>query len=106
MKLSDLAALAQLATPEVQPSKEQKTGYDGKAVKLRVELDTKARRGKTVTRISGFQSTPEELTTLAQTLKKSCGSGGTVGDNLIDLQGDHRDKVKEVLSKLGYTIRA
>jgi translation initiation factor 1 len=72
---------------------------------IRVTLDKKRRAGKTVTVASGFQHTPETLATVAQTLKKKCGSGGTAKDGEIELQGDHIAKVKGELEKLGYRVK-
>lgn len=101
MPLSDLASLV-----GTTPSRTNtKTGYDGKPINLKVSLDSKARKGKTVTRIAGFQSRGAELEELATTLKKLCGSGGTVGDNCIDIQGDHREKVSKKLVELGYKTK-
>ena len=71
---------------------------------IRVTLDKKRRAGKTVTVASGFQHTPETLAAVAQTLKKKCGSGGTVKDGEIEIQGDHATRVADELQKLGYRI--
>ena len=85
-----------LETPaDVEPAKQT----------IRVTLDKKRRAGKTVTVASGFQHTPETLATVAQALKKKCGSGGTAKDGEIELQGDHVAKVKGELEKLGYRIK-
>lgn len=98
--LSDLAALL----PEQEKTTEQapKMGYDGKPQKIKVILDTK-RKGKTVTVVSGFQSNPHELEGIAQMLKKTCGAGGKVLDNVIEIQGDHVVKIKEKVRALGFT---
>ncbi|MBV8822064.1 MAG: stress response translation initiation inhibitor YciH, partial [Ktedonobacteraceae bacterium] len=61
---------------------------------VRVMRDRKHRGGKTVTVITGILIGPESLTELSQQLKKLCGSGGTVKDGVIELQGDHSDKVQ------------
>lgn len=71
---------------------------------IRVTLDKKRRAGKTVTVATGFQHTAETLATVAQTLKKKCGSGGTAKDGEIEIQGDHVEKVKGELGKLGYRV--
>ncbi|MFN8360261.1 MAG: translation initiation factor [Candidatus Kapaibacterium sp.] len=104
--LADLAAL--LPASEQQPadaSPKPKIGYNGKQQVLQISLDSKRRGGKTVTVISGFQSNPTELDSIAQTLKKKCGSGGQVLDNSIEIQGDHRIKAGETLLKLGFLLR-
>jgi translation initiation factor 1 len=72
---------------------------------IRVAVDRKRRAGKTVTVASGFQHTPEALASLAQTLKKKCGSGGTAKDGEIEIQGDHASRVKAELEKLGYRVK-
>jgi len=102
MKLSDLADALGIPPPD-EPHK--KTGYNGKPVVLTVVLDSKGRKGKTVTLVKGFQSSPAELDELAQKLKKSCGAGGTVGDNSIELQGNHIPTVTKRLRDLGYTVK-
>ena len=105
-KLTSLGDLASLLPEGHRPAAESpvKTGYDGKAQKLKVALDTK-RKGKTVTVISGFQSNPDELDDIAQSLKKSCGAGGRVLDNEIEIQGDHVKKAREKLQSLGFAVQ-
>ena len=72
---------------------------------IRVTLDRKRRKGKTVTLLTGFALTPESLQKLATTLKKRCGSGGTAKDGEIEIQGDHAAVVTAELSRLGYRTR-
>jgi translation initiation factor 1 len=72
---------------------------------VRVMRDRKGRGGKTVTVINGVMGSEAELTTLAQQLKKLCGSGGTVKDGNIEIQGDHCDKVQARLTELGYKVK-
>lgn len=72
---------------------------------IRVAVDRKRRAGKTVTVASGFQHTAETLATVAQTLKKKCGSGGTAKDGEIEIQGDHVAKISDELRKLGYKVK-
>ena len=72
---------------------------------IRVAIDRKRRAGKTVTVASGFTHTPDSLATLAQRLKKKCGTGGTAKDDEIELQGDHVAKVIAELQGMGYRVR-
>ncbi len=72
---------------------------------VRVMRDRKQRGGKTVTVITGVAEHDEELIALAQQLKKLCGSGGTVKEGNIEIQGDHCDKVITKLTSLGYRVK-
>ncbi|BAU44821.1 translation initiation factor Sui1 [Leptolyngbya sp. O-77] len=72
---------------------------------IRVQASRKGRGGKTVTVISGFQAKPETLAALLKTLKTQCGAGGTVKDLEIEIQGDHREKIVQVLVKQGYKAK-
>jgi translation initiation factor 1 len=72
---------------------------------VRVGRETKGRKGKGVTVITGIPLAGDELEALATRLKKRCGSGGTVDGAAIEIQGDHRDLLVEELGKLGYVVR-
>lgn len=71
--------------------------------KIRVQVSRKGRKGKTVTILTGFQAQPETLNALLKQLKSLCGSGGTVKEQSLEIQGDHRDKVIAKLAQLGYS---
>lgn len=70
-----------------------------------IRRERKGRRGKTVTAIHDFRLSPEDLRALAKELKRTCGTGGTVKDGVIELQGDHREAVAEELRGRGYTTK-
>lgn len=72
---------------------------------VRLSLDRKQRRGKSVTIISNLPGDLAQLTALAQEFRKLCGTGGSLKDGNIELQGDHRDKVEARLVTLGYKIK-
>ncbi len=69
---------------------------------LLISLDSRKRRGKSVTLISGFIGTDDDLQELGRLLKMKCGVGGSTKDNEIIVQGDHRQKVLDILRKEGY----
>ena len=71
----------------------------------RVMRDRKHRGGKTVTVITGIPASDDAIVTIAQQLKKLCGSGGSVKDGVIEIQGDHCDKVQAKLTELGYKVK-
>ena len=68
---------------------------------VKISLETKGRKGKGVSLISGLAMTPEELKKLGKKLKAQCGTGGAVKDGQIEIQGDHRLKLKTLLEKDG-----
>lgn len=72
---------------------------------VRIRRQTKGRKGKGVTLIDGLPMAGDELKNLAKQLKKTCGSGGTVKDGVIEIQGDYRDQVLTFLSKQGYKAK-
>ncbi len=72
---------------------------------VRICRETKGRKGKGVTVISGVPLDHPGLLELAQDLKKRCGSGGTVKDGRIEIQGDHRSLLLEVLQKNGWRVK-
>ena len=72
---------------------------------IRVQREVKGRKGKTVTTVSGFQLDDDELRLLAARLKRKCGTGGSVKDGIIILQGDHRVALLSELKKQGHTAK-
>ncbi len=72
---------------------------------VRVALDRKGRGGKAMTQAIGVPGDAATLAELAQTLKRLCGAGGSVKGDTIEIQGDHREKVIERLTALGYKVK-
>ena len=72
---------------------------------VRVSRETAGRKGKGVSVISGLPLGPAELEGLAGELKRRCGSGGTVRDGRIEIQGDHRDLLLAELTRRGYQVK-
>ena len=84
----------EMADPETLPAAQQK---------LRIRIDTKHRAGKAVTLVQDFIGKESDRSALGKKLKSFCGTGGSVKDGEIIVQGDHRDKVLLWLQKNGYT---
>jgi translation initiation factor 1 len=84
------------------PSARQQPRGDGI---VRVSRDRKARRGKTVTVVTGLPGDEAALAEVATTLKRLCGSGGTVSGDTIEIQGDHRERIAAKLTELGHRVK-
>lgn len=72
---------------------------------VRVSRETKGRKGKGVTLISGIPLSESELKTYAAKLKKQCGSGGAIKHGVVEIQGDHRDRLFTELQSQGWTVK-
>ena len=83
------------------PSAKPKDG----AKTVRVSKTNKGRKGKTVTLIKGLRMNPSDLKAYAGMLKKKTGTGGSLKDGVIEIQGDYREKVGEILQKDGWDVR-
>lgn len=73
--------------------------------RLRLSLDRHHRGGKTVTLVSGFVGTDDDLQALGKMLKSKCGVGGSAKDGEIIIQGDQQEKVRQALSTQGYKVK-
>jgi translation initiation factor 1 len=89
---------------KLEEEEEQETIANNKQL-LYIKTDSKQRKGKTVTIISNFIGTSEDLDTLAKFLKTKCGVGGSAKDGEIIIQGDFKQKIKEILEKEAYKVR-
>ena len=72
---------------------------------VRISRETKGRKGKGVTVITGLPLDAMDLATLGKKLKAQCGAGGKTRDGVIEIQGDHRDRLMAALQTLGYTVK-
>ncbi|BES70475.1 translation initiation factor Sui1 [Marinobacter nanhaiticus D15-8W] len=72
---------------------------------VRVSRETKGRKGKGVTLITGIPLAGKDLKDYAKTLKAKCGTGGTVKDGVVEIQGDHRELLVPLLQEKGWTVK-
>ncbi len=72
---------------------------------VRIQRETKGRKGKGVTLITGVPLAGDELKSLAKKLKQRCGTGGTIKNGVIEIQGDHRDLLLRLLQEKGWTVK-
>lgn len=86
-----------------EAEKEEPALLPNEQQKLRVSLDKKNRSGKEVTLVTGFEGPEDVLKSLGTELKRKCGTGGSVKDNEIIIQGDKRDQIVRILIDLGYS---
>jgi translation initiation factor 1 len=88
----------------IAPARKSRGAPRGDGI-VRVRRETGGRGGKTVTAIYGIALAEEPLKELAGALKRLCGTGGTVKDGTIEIQGDHRDRIVAALEQRGYTVK-
>ena len=86
------------------PTNEETTTLEPSKQNLKIWLD-RLKGGRVATVIRGYVGSSSDLAELGKNLKKSCGVGGTVKDGEIIIQGDHRDRVVELLTKAGYRCK-
>jgi translation initiation factor 1 len=104
---SALGGLVYSTNPDFKPEVEEddsETLAPGQQ-RLTVLVDSKQRKGKSVTLVQGFVGKTEDLEVMGKLLKTKCGVGGSVKDGEIVIQGDFRQKIKELLEKEGYKIK-
>jgi len=103
--LNSFSALVYSTHPESLPQEEPEEiiSVAPEYQRLKVSIDRKQRKGKTVTLIEGFEGSDEDLEALAKKLKTRCGVGGNAKDGLIIIQGEMLQKVKDALIEWGYS---
>jgi translation initiation factor 1 len=85
---------------ERPPPEESPRGLSKPSPGIRLRLDRRA-SGRVVTVVSGLPGSTREMAEIARELKAACGAGGTVKDGVLELQGDHRDRVETALAERG-----
>jgi translation initiation factor 1 len=111
--LADLAQLGGLVvreTPPVSAADVAATAVAAEKVQrandvVRVQRETKGRGGKAVTLVKGISLPINDLEALGKQLKAACGSGGTVKDGIIEVQGDHIERIVALLNEQGYKAK-
>lgn len=111
--LADLAQLGGLVVKETPPVSAAEAAAVAKSAAqeqrandvVRVQRETKGRGGKAVTLIKGISLPLDQLEALGKQLKAACGSGGTVKDYIIEVQGDHIDRIVVLLNEQGYQAK-
>jgi len=91
-------------TGRIKPEEEKVKRPSGDGI-VRIQKQTKGRKGKGVCVISGLDLDDAPLKLLAAELKKVCGCGGSIKEGTIEIQGDSREKIKVHLEKKGYIVR-
>lgn len=89
---------------KIKPQKPAATPPRGDGI-VRLRRETKGRKGKGVTLVDGVPLAEPELKALGKQLKQRCGSGGSVKNGIIEVQGDHRAAIKEYLEAQGYKVK-
>jgi translation initiation factor 1 len=91
-------------TGRIAPVKEKPGVPRGDGI-VRVRRETGGRGGKTVTAVYGVPLPEAKLKDLAGELKRTCGTGGTIKNGTIEIQGDHRERIVAALQQRGYTVK-
>ncbi|NOH92596.1 stress response translation initiation inhibitor YciH [Vibrio sp. AIC-3] len=91
-------------TGRIKPEEEKVQRPKGDGI-VRIQKETKGRKGKGVSVVTGLDLDDAPLKLMAAELKKICGCGGSVKDGNIEIQGDARDKIKAHLEKKGYKVK-
>ena len=88
----------------IKPQDDQSASPQSDGI-VRIRRETKGRKGKGVTTLSGFDLDSSALKQLAKQLKQLCSTGGSIKNGVIEVQGDHRDKLKTELEKLNFKVK-
>lgn len=104
MDFSDLNLVYSTDSGKIDQPKQKQKAPEGDGI-IRIHRETKGRKGKGVVLIKGLQLDEKQLKALAKEIKKRTGTGGSVKDFVIEIQGDQREIVKTILEKKGYKVK-
>ena len=104
-KYHSLSDLEQLIEPQQGIPLSQEHKHNGKGKTVHLALDTQGRKGKVVTIVSNLQHNPATMEDIARILKQFCGTGGTVKEGKIELQGDQRTRAAEKMKEMNYFVK-
>ncbi len=107
MKLHSLSDLESLLPYKCKSTTlpDSKLEHDGKGKSVRIVLETKGRRGKTVTIVSGLHHNPATMEEIARILKQHCSAGGSVKNGCVEIQGDQQVRVNQKLRTMNYVVK-
>ncbi len=88
-----------------QPSPKERGSLPSQQQTIYLHRESAGRGGKAVTLVKNLVLSAEEMKSLAKRLKQECGTGGTVKDGVIEIQGEHRERIAVLLLKLGYKVK-
>ena len=107
MDVSELYGMVFSTNPESFAKEEAQASEEGLAERqtVIVGIERKHRAGKVVTYIKGFKGNAEQMNSLSRELKTQCGTGGSVDDGIIYIQGDKKVKLSQILKNKGFTVK-
>jgi translation initiation factor 1 len=103
-KMSENRLVYSTQTGRIQNKEQNKPSIKTDGV-VRIRRETKGRKGKGMTTVTGLDLPEKELKDLCSQLKKMCGTGGAIKNEVIEIQGDNRDKIKATLEQLGHNVK-
>ena len=102
--MSDNRLVYSTQTGRIQSKEQTKPPLKTDGV-VRIRRETKGRKGKGMTTVTGLDLSEKDLKNLCSQLKKMCGTGGALKNGVIEIQGDNRDKIKVILEQLGHNVK-
>jgi translation initiation factor 1 len=103
-KKKDLTPNPSLRSASQSPTRRGESLPPGQQI-VYLHRESSGRHGKAVTLVKNLVLSADDMKVLAKTLKEACGTGGTIKEGLIEIQGEQRERIAEVLRKLGYKVK-